>query len=425
MDAANAPGGRGPRYAVVAALFVLSLILYIDRAAISTAKGPLAAELALSDAEMGAVFSAFALGYAAAQIPSGWLADRIGPRRALAIVVVLWSLLTSLTGMMSRLGPLLTVRFLFGVAEAGAFPGSARVFYNWLPTAERGIANGILFSGALMGGAVAFPLCTWLMASYGWRGAFYLLGVPGVLWAIGWTMWFRDYPRERIVHDAAATASAAEGSFGAVLRSPGMLLAMAQYFAGNFTFYICISWMHPYLLERYRLTPAEASGYAMVPLLCGASSNWVAGLLVDSLYRSRYRAWSRRLPGIAGFALAAAGIAWVSVADGATSAIVGFAIATFGVEMTISPSWAYCLDIGGKRSGTVSAAMNMAGNFGGFVSTNAFPLLRGLTGSASAYFHTAALLNLAAILCWRSMRLVSDPIVQPAQPASPVPASRT
>lgn len=390
------------RYVVVAALFVLSLILYIDRAAISTAKGPLAEELSLSDAQMGAVFSAFALGYAAAQVPSGWLADRIGPRRALALVVVLWSLLTSLTGAMARLGPLLVVRFLFGVAEAGAFPGSARVFYSWLPAAERGIANGILFSGALVGGAVAFPLCAWLLADYGWRGAFYILGAPGIIWAGAWLLWFRDEPRQRIVHEST-TAAPGQG-LGTVLRSPGMLLAMAQYFAGNFTFYICISWMHPYLLERYSLSQQQAAGYAMVPLLCGASSNWVAGLLVDSLYRSRFRAWSRRIPGIAGFGLAAAGVLWVSVADGPTSAIVGFALATFGVEMTISPSWAFCLDIGGKSSGTVSAAMNMAGNFGGFVSTNAFPLLRRLTGGPAAYFQTAALLNIAAMVCWCSMR---------------------
>ena len=389
------------RYVVVAALFILSLVTYIDRAAISTAKGPMAGELQLSDAHMGLVFSAFALGYAAAQIPSGWFADRIGPRRALAIVVILWSLLTSLTGAMTRLIPLLAVRFLFGVAEAGAFPGSARVFYNWLPAAERGIANGILFSGALLGGAVAFPFYSWLLDNYSWRGAFYILGVPGVVWALCWLTWFRDYPRERIVHEHTAGP---ERNLGTLLRSRGMVLAMAQYFAGNFTFYICISWMHPYLIEQYGLTQREAARYAMVPLLCGASSNWVAGLVVDALYKSRFRAWSRRIPGMAGFALATAGVLWVSVAGDATSAIVGFAVATFGVEMTISPSWAFCLDIGGKSAGTTSATMNMAGNFGGFVSTNAFPLLRRLAGSPTAYFQTAALLNLAAIFCWWAMR---------------------
>ena len=217
----------------------------------------MAGDLSLSDAQMGLVFSAFALGYAAAQMPAGWLADRIGPRRALAIVVVLWSALTSLTGAMRRLGPLLVVRFLFGIAEAGAYPGSARVFYNWLPAGERGMANGILFSGGLLGAAFAFPICVWLIEHYDWRGAFYILGVPGVVWAVAWLAWFRDHPRDRIVHETTASDSAS--SLGTILRSRGMLLAMAQYFCGNFTFYICISWMHPYLIERYGLSQGEAA----------------------------------------------------------------------------------------------------------------------------------------------------------------------
>src|SRR2546427_11226700 len=116
------------RHLFVGALFVLSLILYIDRAAISSAKSASAGDLGLSDTAMGLVFGAFSLGYAFAQIPWGWFADTAGPRLALATVVTLWSGLTSLTGTASRLTWLLLVRFLFGVAEAGAFPGSARVF---------------------------------------------------------------------------------------------------------------------------------------------------------------------------------------------------------------------------------------------------------------------------------------------------------
>jgi MFS family permease len=95
---------------------------------------------------------------------------------------------------------------LFGVAEAGAFPGSARVFYNWLPAQVRGIANGILFSGALLGGGLAFPLRQWLLDAYGWRLAFYLLGVPGLAWALSWLIWFRDYPATRIVDDVSAVS---------------------------------------------------------------------------------------------------------------------------------------------------------------------------------------------------------------------------
>jgi ACS family glucarate transporter-like MFS transporter len=410
MSPAPASSRRWPRYVVVTALFALSLITYIDRAAISTAKGPLAEDLGLSDTEMGLVFSAFAFGYAAAQIPSGWFADRIGPRRALAIVVVLWSALTALTGAMSRLGPLLLVRLLFGIAEAGAYPGSARVFYNWLPAGERGIANGILFSGGLVGAALAFPIYAWLLEHFDWRGAFYILAVPGLLWGVCWYAWFRDHPSEPVARAVAPTGP--EPKVGALLRSGPMLLAMLQYFAGNFTFYICISWMHPHLIEHYGLSQGEAASYAMIPLLAGASANWVAGAVVDVLYRSSYRPWSRRLPAMIGFVLAASGVLFASIADSATAAIVGFTIATFGVEMTISPSWAFCIDVGGKSSGTVSAAMNMAGNFGGFASTNAFPLLRRLTGGPAAYFQAAALLNLAGLVCWYCM-----PSLKIAQPA--------
>jgi ACS family glucarate transporter-like MFS transporter len=205
-----------------------------------------------------------------------------------------------------------------------------------------------------------------------------------------------------VIQETAAAGP--QMSFGQVFRSGPMALAMGQYFAGNFTFFICLSWMHPYLKDHYRLSQAEAAGYAMIPLLFGATAQWVSGFLVDCLYRSRYRAWSRRLPAVTGFLLAAGGIYAVSLMETPTAAVTCFTLATFGADMTISPSWAYCIDIGGKNSGAVSGSMNMVGNFGSFISANAFPYLYRLTGSAAAYFRTAALFNVAAVVCWLWMR---------------------
>ncbi|MBI4660071.1 MAG: MFS transporter [Verrucomicrobia bacterium] len=389
------------RYLVVATLFVLSLITYIDRVAISSAKGPIASELTLSDEDMGWVFGAFALGYAIAQVPSGWFADRCGPRLALASVVVAWSLLTGLTGAVSSLGVLVVVRFLFGMGEAGAFPGCARAFYNWLPVSERGRANGIIFSGSRLGGALAFPLLAWLMSQWGWRVSFALLGAIGVIWAVFWLGWFRDHPDLPI--PPAEKEGGPQASFGQVFRSRGMRLAMIQYFASNFTFFICLSWMHPYLKDHYNMSQAEAAGYAMIPLLFGATAQWVAGFVVDGIYRSKHRSWSRRLPAIIGFVLALAGMVAVNLVHSPGAAVACFALATFGADMTISPSWAYCVDIGGKNSGAISGSMNMIGNFGSFVSSIAFPYLYRLTSSADAYFQTAAVLNLIAIACWLGM----------------------
>jgi MFS transporter, ACS family, glucarate transporter len=104
-----------------------------------------------------------------------------------------------------------------------------------------------------------------------------------------------------------------------------------------------------------------------------------------------------------GFFLAASGIYAVSIVNSTGAAVVAFAVAMFGVEMTISPSWAYCIDIGRKHSGSVSAAMNMAGSFGALASANAFPWLHRWTGNSDTYFRIAAALNTLAIVFWISM----------------------
>ncbi|RPI29306.1 MAG: MFS transporter [Acidobacteria bacterium] len=391
------------RYLVVFGLFILSLITYIDRVCISSAKGPIAADLVLSDQAMGLAFSAFALGYALAQVPSGWLADRYGPRLALAGIVSAWSLLTAMTGAVRSLTQLLVVRFFFGMAEAGAFPGSARTFYNWLSAGERGRANGILFSGSRIGAALAFPLLAWMLERFEWRMSFAWLGALGLAWAAAWVLFFRDYPKgvePRIARDREKSELHAPS-----IAKRDVMLAMGQYFASNFTFFICLSWMLPFLQEHYRLSPSSAASYAMIPLLGGACALWVAGFSIDFLFKTRLRGWSRRLPAITGFALAAAGMGAIRFAESPAEAVACFAIATFGADLSLSPSWVFCLDIGGRKAGAVSGSMNMAGNIGSFVSANAFPWLYGLTGSANTYFGVAGLLNLAAVACWVGMPL--------------------
>jgi len=387
------------------------MITYIDRVCISSAKDPIAAELSLSDSAMGLVFSAFALGYALAQIPSGWFADKAGPRIALTAVVGAWSVLTALTGAAWNLLSLVAIRFLFGIGEAGAFPGSARAIVNWLPPGERGRANGVLFSGSRLGAALAFPLLAWMLGRWSWRPSFFLLGGLGVVWAVVWLLWFRDHPSgPGSPHPTGVSPPAPlRGLFG----QPGMALVMAQYFASNFTFFLCLSWMLPYLKKQHHLSDARGAAYAMAPLLLGASAQWLSGWMVDAIYRSRWRAWSRRFPALLGFASSVMALVALTRVGSAEAAIVCFSLAAFGADMTISPSWVFCTDIAGARAGSMSGAMNMLGNFGSFVSANAFPFLHGLTGSASAYFLAAALMNAGAIVCWFRMKSLEPEVTQP------------
>lgn len=389
-------------------LFFLSMLTYVDRVAISAAKQPIATDLGLSDDQMGIVFGAFSLGYALMQVPAGALMDRFGPRVGLFSVVSLWSALTGLTGLIHGYMAMLATRFSFGMSEAGAFPGAARAIYNWLPASARGIANGILFSGSRIGAAFAFPLITWMIAATNWRISFFILAASGLVWAGLWYAFFRDHPSDQDRAPdgpAAGQAHAAKVRFSwQVFRSWRLVLAMAQYFASNFTFFLCLSWMYVYLAQTYSLTPAEASGYAAIPLLFGAACQWITGWMVDALYQSRYRSWSRRLPAMIGFLMSALGMLLLVWADTPFYATACFTLATFGADMTVSPSWSFCADIGGPHAGSVSASMNMIGNLGSFVSASIFPVLLRVTGSGAAYFLVAAALNALAIACWYGMR---------------------
>jgi MFS transporter, ACS family, glucarate transporter len=422
---APSPGLWPVRYQLIGLTFALSMLLYVDRVAISTARGPMTSELGLSDTQFGWVLSAFALGYALFQTPAGLFVDRFGARVALTSVVTLWSVFTALTGVARGYFTLLLYRFLFGAGEAGAYPTCARAFYNWLPVAERGLAQGINFSGARLGAAFALPAVAWLVSAAGWRVAFYLLGGVGFLYAAAWWWWFRDLPEDhasvsdterRLIHERRAAVSAQLSvsplRFSAIAGSSNMWIAMGQYFASNFTFFFCLTWLFPYLQRTYGLQATQAGLLSSAPLIGGALGNWVGGSVVDMLYRRGRWRLSRQLPAVIGFLLAAGGLLGSLLADQMYAKVLLLAIAVFGADMTLPPSWAFCIDIGRNHAGTVSGTMNMAGNVGSFVTSLAFPYLLIWTGSPSPFFVVGATLNAGAAILWTKAR-PDRPVVVP------------
>jgi ACS family glucarate transporter-like MFS transporter len=389
----------------------------VDRVCISAAEGPIRAELKLSEKEFGWALSAFALGYALCQTPSGMLADRFGPRLVLMAVVTLWSLFTGLTGAVSGLLGLLIVRFLFGCGEAGAFPGMARANYAWIPMSERGIVQGINSSGSRLGAAFALPGVAAMVESLGWRSMFVVLMLIGFVWAMLWFLWFRDDPTQHsslcdeereLILATRQQATHPEGggrlTASALLTSANLWLLMLQYFASNFTFFFCLTWLFPYLKRTYQLDAVTTGWYASAPFLCGALGNLCAGWLVDHIFRANRWRLSRQVPAMLGFALAAGGLIGTAAADTPLAAMAWLSLAVFGADMTLSPSWAVCVDIGRRHSGAVSGTMNMAGNLGSFVTALAFPYLLSATGSHVAFFYVAAGLNVLAILLWLGVR---------------------
>ena len=428
------PAATRQRHWLVCLLFLHTVNTYMDRVCISAAKGSMQSDISgLDDQTMGWVFGVFAVGYALFQVPAGWYSDRAGPRIALTVVVVIWSLFTAATGFVYTAIGLLVVRFLFGVGEAGAYPGGTRALYSWLPARERGIGQGIFHSGARIGAAVSLILMPALIVAIGWRATFVANAVLGILWAIVWWRWYRDDPRDHarvneaeVEHIRAgleeAESSAARVPYVQVVTSANVLLAMFQYAASNVTFFISITWIQPYITDTWG---AEYAQVASIPLLAGAIALWGSGSFVTWLHQRGWTVLSRRLPAMLGYALGAIGLLLSTQTVQSESVwpfIATFSIAIFGVEMTLSPSWAFCMDIGGARSGAVSGAMNMVGNLGAALSAVAFPwfvakiTVPGLApelGTASSFFVFAAVLNGLAIVAWlfmnplRPMRSVS------------------
>jgi MFS transporter, ACS family, glucarate transporter len=417
----NQSNATRQRYWLVFLLFLHTVNTYMDRVCISAAKGSMQSDIAgLDDQMMGYVFGIFAIGYALFQIPAGWFSDRAGPRHALTIVVVVWSIFTALTGAVFTAISLLVVRFLFGVGEAGAYPGATRALYSWLPAKERGLGQGIFHSGARVGAAASLVVMPWLIDLIGWRWTFVANAGLGLVWGSVWWVWYRNEPSDHASVNEAEVELIRKGiaeepvttenvPYIQIVTSANVLLAMFQYAASNITFFISITWLQPYIRKTWG---DEFAYLASVPLLGGAVALWLSGWLVTAMHRRDMPIMSRRLPAMMGYSLGAIGLLLCTQTVESTSVwpfIVCFSLATFGVEMTLSPSWAFCMDIGGSRSGAVSAAMNMVGNMGAAVSAIAFPyfvanvtipFIAEKTGTASSFFVFAATMNTLAVVAW-------------------------
>ncbi len=409
------------RFLLILGAFLVSVLMWVDRACISAAKDDISRDLGFDDSQMGWVMAAFSLGYALFQVPSGKLADRFGPRIVMTIVCLSWSLFTALTGVVRGLLPMIGLRFLFGIGESGGYPTLARAFCSWLPMNERGITNSISFSGGRLGAALAMPGVVWLIGALGgWQQTFWFFGAVGIGFAVVWFLLFRNEPeshfavsqaeRDHIVrarqpakkHDSEEVETPVR--FGEMLRSSNMRMLMVQYVAHNFTFFFTVSWFFPYLKKSFELTQEQTALYAAAPLLCGVLGNWLAGFTVDRLYSRGKWQLSRRLPAAIGFVLGAVGMSLCVNMSTPATAVAAMCVAIFGSDMILSPSWSTCMDIGGKSAGAVSGAMNMVGNLGAFCTSLAFPYLNSWTGTHEPFFYLAAGLNIVAVFMWMRIR---------------------
>lgn len=380
------------RHKVLGLLAVLSVLTFLDRLAIAVAGPGIQSDLHIPPQDWGWILSAYVLAYGIFEMPSGALGDRRGQRGELTRIVTWWSGFTALTGWCSGFWQLVSVRFLFGVGAAGAYPNSAGVIARWFPARERARSQGVIWAASRLGGVLAPLLIVPLQQWFGWRAVFWVLGAAGLLWAAVWYSRFRNFPHElasvsaeelREIGEAPSGHSKTQIPWSRLLRSRELWLVVLAY-----GFYGCGSWFY---FSWFPIWLVHSAGFSFdgvlltsLPFAMGFLANLAGGDLGDRLsMRWGAKRALRAIPAVC-LTIGAAILAAMATCHGKI-AVVALSSLGFGVmDLMLPASWAMCLAIGGRFSGTATGMMNTAGQAGGFLCTVLFGYIVHLTGSYDA-----------------------------------------
>jgi ACS family glucarate transporter-like MFS transporter len=392
---------------VLGLLSLLLVITYLDRVCISVAGPRMQEALHIGPVAWGWVTGIFTLSYAAFEIPSGALGDRIGPRKVLTRIVLWWSGFTSLTGLITGYYPLLLTRFLFGMGEAGAYPNASVVVSRWFPVPERGRAFGVTLMAAQLGGGFAPLLVVPIQIHYGWRASFYLFGVLGVVWSAIWYRWFRDSPAQK----AGVSKAEIEETRGLIpkthhglpwsvaLRSANFWTTMSVAFCYVYTFYFFQSWFHTYLVKARGYSENDLL-LSSLPFFVAAAANCAGGVVSNALVKRVGLKWGRCSIGVAGLGFAAVCTVAVMFTQNQLGAMILLSLIYAGITFQQPIMFAVCLDIGGAYAGAMAGAMNTAAQIGSFLSSLAFGYLVAHYGSYNVPFIPMAALLLLGSWLW-------------------------
>ena len=432
-------GPTHARFGTLGWLCLAATIAYICRNSIGTLESTIREDLQITKRTMGFIMSSFFLTYAVFQIPTGLLGDRWGSRRCLPLFAVAWSVASALMACaVGTVGVLVLFvsRLTNGVCQAGLFPCATNTVSKWFAPTTRAVCTGGLGSFMSIGGALGGVLSGLLLEPLGWRITMLVFSSFGVIWAIGFYLWFRDQPGDHagvnaeelaliqagrteltmVAGDSSATGDATMVASRTVTPWSALLLNSAtwcicgqQFFrAAGYIFFA--SWFATYLQETRNVSPAKSGFLNALPLLATVCGTWIGGAVSDALYRrtgsiavARRKLAATCVLSCAGFVVAAYFIEdplWA----------VGF-ISLGALSASVAGPCAYTItiDMGDRHVATLFATMNMCGNFGALLFINGVPLLlnyvgRHYPGSAGSAWDAVlllfALMYVGAGACW-------------------------
>jgi ACS family glucarate transporter-like MFS transporter len=404
------------RWVLIFWMFLMSSIAYLDRVNVSIAGSSIQKDYGLTNVQLGYVFSAFVIGYALFQAPGGRLADRFGPRLIITLGVIWWGLFTTFTtmvpvGLGASIALLMSVRFLLGIGEAVVYPASNRLVATWIPSVERGVANGFIFAGVGAGAGITPPLITFILVTWGWRWSFYACALIGLAAGAAWYLLARDNPKDHpwiekkeLDYIEAGLPKSAAGKdqdkalpWGAILGNRNIIFVSLSYFAYGYIAYIFFTWFFIYLSRVRGLDLKASAFYSMLPFLAMASCSPLGGWIADILTKRYGKRVGRCGVAVVGIALSAVFLALATQVESAQLASIVLAGGAGALYLSQSAYWAVTADIAGRSAGTASGLMNMVGQIGGAVTATMTPMIAEAFGWTASFLVAAGLAALGSI----------------------------
>src|SRR5437660_2827709 len=402
IDNEGTPASRaGNRVIVLLAL--AALINYVDRGNLSIAASLLKDELNLSASQLGILLSSFFWTYSLLLPVSGWLADRFDAKWVMALGFFLWSGATAATGGLHAFAALLAARLILGMGESVAYPCYARTLVHHVPEVGRGFANALIAAGVGCGPALGTFFGGTLMARYGWRPFFIVLGLVSMAWLVPWFAWM---PRGNTTIVSPTKESSA--GFLKLLKERSMWGTCGGLFGANYVLYFEITWLPYYLMRERHLsmgTMAKISGVGYLCYSVGAavfgwiSDRWIAAGGTPTMVRKTFAGAGA---GVAGFLLLGCALA------GPTVSVILLLLAFVAGGMCGSNIWAITQTLAGpKMAGRWTGFQNFVGNLAGIIA----PAVTGFVVDFSGRFFMAfVIMAIVALLAALSYFFVIRPV---------------
>ena len=408
-------------------LFLIGVVNYLDRSALSIANTTIQKDLAISPMQMGVMLSAFSIAYAFSQLPLGALIDKLGSKLALGGSLVVWSVAQAAFGLFSSYGHLVGLRVLLGIGEAPVFPSAAKALSEWFDTQERGTATGWVWSSTCIGPCLAPPLLTVFMVHLGWRGMFILTGVMGLLLAVCWFKFYKSkaqYMAEtgRAEPVPVQQVKAPKVRWTSLFKDRNTWGAFLGFMGVIYMIWLNLTWLPGYFEREHGLDLYRTAWVVSLAYLFGALGTIVAGKCCDRLVARGMRVLaSRKLMVILGLLGGALFTLIVAFTTNVVACVILLCLTMFFINISSATAWMIVDTVVPSER---VASFGSIQNFGGYLAGSIAPILTGFSVQQSGSFSSAFVISAVVAACsaFAYFALLKEPQAPEAPLATLAPA---